>query len=230
MTMTRTRWSWSLIVLSVFLALSITTFQSQAQAQLYVGLMGGGAFPNDFSDVEGDGLLSGTNFGDLSLKNSGMIGGKLGYYFKKLNWLGVETEVFYARPSFENQTVGGAGPGGPTTLTTQNLTLDVVTWAINGVVRYPGKQFQPYAGLGLGIFFANLNVAGSSGTDNGVPGLNALVGGRYMVTPHLALFAEYKYNRASFTFERSVSTGGGLGDLKGDYSTNIFSVGFGYHF
>ncbi len=216
MTLTQTRWNLSLIVLSVFLAFGLTTFHDQANAELYAGFMAGGAFPSDFSDVEGRGLLAGDTFGDFSLKNSGMVGGKLGYYFPNLQWLGVETEVFYARPSFKDQTVSGTGPGGPSSLTTLGATLDVVTWALNGVVRYPGKRFQPYAGLGLGIFFAELGLATGSSSDNGVPGLNALIGGRYLITSHLAVFAEYKYNRASFTFDRSVLTTGGLGGLKGD--------------
>ncbi len=230
MTKARTTRHWSVIVLSLSLTFGLPLIHSNANAELYIGLMGGGAFPNDLSEVQGKGALAGISYQDLDLKTSGMLGGKLGYYFPKVKWLGVETEIFYARPSFENQTVSGTGAPCPCSLTTGGTTLDVVTWAINGLVRYPGKKFQPYAGLGLGIFFADLSLGTGSSTDNGVPGLNALLGARYLVTPHFALFAEYKYNRATFTFERSVVTGGGLGDLKGDYSTNIFAVGLAYHF
>jgi hypothetical protein len=39
----------------------------------------------------------------------------------------------------------------------------------------------------------------------------------------VALFAEYKYNRASFSFPNAIG-------LEADYSANIFMGGLSYHF
>ena len=100
--------------------------------------------------------------------------------------------------------------------------LRVLTWGINAVVRYPGKIFQPYAGVGLGMFFAEAKFQGQSGNDT-APGLNALAGLRVFATNHIALFAEYKYHRATFTFPTAIG-------FEADYSANMFMGGLSYHF
>ncbi len=85
-------------------------------------------------------------------------------------------------------------------MTTPGASVRVITWATNAVMRYPGKQWQPYAGVGIGVFFARANLAGITESDNAVPGLNAFTGLRFFPTEHLAVFTEYKYNRATFDF------------------------------
>jgi opacity protein-like surface antigen len=198
-----------------------------AQAETYVGGMLGGAFPNKFSDVR-DG--QGTRFSDLELKSAFAAGAKLGHYLSGTPWLGFEAEVFGTSPKFKAQTVSGTGTGCPCTLTTSESNMRIYTLAFNGVLRYPGEKFQPYVGAGLGLFFADLKSQGAK-ADNAVPGLNALAGARYFITKELALFGEYKYNRASFEFGQAVSVaGGGTTALKGDYSSNLFVVGLTGHF
>jgi hypothetical protein len=49
------------------------------------------------------------------------------------------------------------------------------------------------------------------------------------VTKDLALFGEWKYNRASFNFSQSTPTQA-TGGIKGDYSAHILAFGIGYHF
>jgi len=87
-------------------------------------------------------------------------------------------------------------------------------------------RVQPYAGVGLGVFFANLKGNGIDASDNAVPGLNVLGGVRYYFTERVAMFAEYKYNRATFEFEQNVLGGG----AKGDYSVNHVVGGLSLHF
>jgi opacity protein-like surface antigen len=217
-----------LSVLIVFMATMTPggLFSSDAQAETYFGGMLGGAFPNKFSDVRD---VQGRSFSDLELKNSVVAGIKLGHYFSKAEWLGIETELFAAAPRLKPQTVPGTGPGCPCALTTADPSLRTITWAVNAVVRYPGEKFQPYAGVGLGVFFADLRTQGSQ-ADNAVPGLNALAGARYFLTKELALFGEYKYAQASFNFGQAINTGAGLTALKGDYSANMFVVGVSAHF
>lgn len=87
---------------------------------------------------------------------------------------------------------------------------------------------QPYIGAGIGVFFAHTNGFGArhSDSDNAVPGFNGLAGVRYFVTEHVALFGEYKYNRATFNFDNPNSPGG----LKGDYSVSMVVGGLSFHF
>ena len=87
---------------------------------------------------------------------------------------------------------------------------------------------QPYVGAGLGVFFAHTNGfgAGNGASDNAVPGFNGLAGVRYFVTEHVALFGEYKYNRATFNFDNVAAAGG----LSGDYSVHNVVGGLSLHF
>ena len=138
----------------------------------------------------------------------------------------METEVFNTTPKSKQQTVTVGGGQQP--LVGQDIR--VLTWApINVVVRYPGERFQPYAGVGMGLFFARVHdgQSGESSSDTKV-GLNTQLGLRFLVTKHLAIFGEWKYNRASLNF--SSSSTAATGGLRGDYSANILAFGLGYHF
>jgi len=93
---------------------------------------------------------------------------------------------------------------------------------------------QPYVGAGIGVFFAHTNGfgGGQSASDNAVPGFNGLAGVRYFLTEHVAVFGEYKYNRASFNFNNAgASLGtGSPGGLSGDYSVHNVVGGLSFHF
>ena len=87
---------------------------------------------------------------------------------------------------------------------------------------------QPYVGAGLGLFFAHTNGIGgaNSSSDNAVPGFNGLAGVRYFFSEHVAMFGEYKYNRATFNFDTVNAAGG----LRGDYSVHNIVGGLSFHF
>ena len=103
----------------------------------------------------------------------------------------------------------------------------MTTLAFNLLLRYPGKVLQPYAGVGVGVFFARQRDAGSGESQSSTaPGLNVLGGLRWKVTEHVALFGEYKYDRARFSFSSTPSLTG----YDATYSANSFVFGVGYHF
>lgn len=205
---------WSLLVGLCCLMLS----GRSAQAEMYVAGQIGYTSPNNLSNVQGTGAISGLSFSDLKLHDSIVYGAKVGYYLPSVNWLGVETEIFNTTPQVKQQPITILGMTAPA----PGFNLNVFTWAINAMVRYPGKQFQPYAGVGVGLFFAEAKFQGQSDKDV-APGLNALAGLRYFATDRIALFAEYKYNRAAFNFPDAIG-------LKADYSANHFLGGVSLHF
>ena len=196
----------------------VTLSGRSAQAELYVAGQIGYTSPGDLSSVQGTGAISGLSFSDLKLHDSIVYGAKVGYYLPSVNWLGIETEMFNTTPHVKQQPITVLG----VTVPAPGFNLNVFTWAINAMVRYPGKQFQPYAGVGLGVFFAEAKFQGTSDKDV-APGLNALAGVRYFATDHIALFAEYKYNRAAFELPDAIG-------IKADYSANHFVGGVSYHF
>ena len=198
-------------------------FPFQSSAEMYVAGMVGYTSPNDLSNVKGTGGASGLSLSDLALQDSIAYGAKFGYYFPQIKWLGIETELYNTTPDVKQQPVTVSGFGISVPAGTQpGFDLNVLTWGINAVVRYPGKTFQPYAGVGLGVMFADAKFQGQTDSDTAA-GLNALAGIRVFATDHLALFAEYKYHRASFTFPTAIG-------IEADYSANLFMGGVSFHF
>ena len=202
-------------------------------AEMYVAGQVGANIPQSLSNVEysAGGVTVGGN--DLSLQNSLMYGAKAGYYFDSLKtmqppaWqhfrLGVETEVFNSTPHIKQQdiTIGGVNVG------TAGFTNRVLMWApLVVVVRYQAGTFEPYAGVGLGVFFSRLSDGTDSSSSTDV-GLNTQLGLRYRVTLNLSLFGEWKYNYANI--DHSNFQGSGV-DISANYYANIFAGGIGYHF
>jgi opacity protein-like surface antigen len=215
--------------------------------ELYVAGFGGYTFTHGFNNVQGTGLFAGGNFNDFGLKNSVVYGAKVGYFLPNdWNWLGFEVEGFNTTPHFEQV---GPIPGANLRVTTaafnvigrlkMGCTHDdrydrydrdrprrVSTDYDSGYGDRGFCRIQPYAGVGIGIFFAERS-NGTSSSDNAVPGLNALAGLRFYLTEHIAVFGEYKYNRATFEFDNAFGPGAGF---KGDYSVSNVVGGLSFHF
>jgi opacity protein-like surface antigen len=210
--------------LVALLSLSLISASLTAQAEMYVGGQVGWSFPNDFTNVEGTKNLTGIGLSDLKLQNNLIYGAKLGYFFESLKWFGVETEVFNATPHQKQQTTTVTAPGVSVPVDVEGSLIRVTTWAFNAVLRYPGEQFQPYIGAGVGVFFAH-----TDGASDTAIGFNGLAGAKYFFTKNVAAFAEYKYQRASLEFAGNVPGFGPTG-IKGDYSANSIVGGVAYHF
>lgn len=209
--------------------LSLALFSFPVQAEMYVAGQVGVSLPNSFSNVSGVGNNAGLSASDLSLQDSVMYGAKLGYYFESMKWLGIETEVFNSTPHLKQQNVTvnpGAFNGNVT-----GQDVRVLNWApINVVVRHQMGHFEPYAGLGLGLFFAQVKESQTGESSSSTrPGLNTQLGARYLVTKNVAMFGEWKYNHASFDFSGSAPTQA-TGGFEGNYSAHILAFGVGYHF
>ena len=214
-------------------ALGMFCLPVPVQAEMYVAGQVGANIPQDLSNVEysAGGVTLGGN--DLSLQNSLMYGAKVGYYFDSLKtmqppaWqhfrLGVETEVFNSAPHVKQQdiTIEGVNIG------TAGFTNRTLMWApLIVVVRYQAGTFEPYAGVGLGVFFSRISDGTDSSSSTDV-GLNTQLGLRYRVNPKLSLFGEWKYNYANINHDNIGGTGL---DVSYDYNANIFAAGVGYHF
>ena len=118
--------------------------------------------PNDLTSVQGTGANSGISLSDLELKSSVAYGGKIGYFFPGANWLGIETELYNTTPHVKQQSVTASGFGVTVPIgTLPGFNLRVLNWGINAIVRYPGKTFQPYAGVGLGVFLPKRSSRGN---------------------------------------------------------------------
>lgn len=185
---------------------------------------------------------------DLSLKHSAIFGGRAGYFFSDqgFKWLGAEFEVFTTEPTIKEQTVRTSHdvtfnpfePSDPNvcilgtdcqiqrsiagSVNIPKSSMRLIAFTFNAVVRYPGKVFQPYAGVGGGAFYFT-----SSGAIRGhqvAPGLNAFGGMKVLVLDEVGLFVEGKFTRATITNFDSVY------GLSGEYNAFNVLAGLAYHF
>jgi opacity protein-like surface antigen len=209
---------------------------SRHPSELYVAGFGGYTFGHGINDVDGTGLAAGNSFGNIGLKNSGVYGGKLGYFLPdRLNWLGLEIEGFNTTPHIKESSFATSSHLRVTTLAfnaivrakmmcdyDQNRRSDSRTSAERDS-RHDFCRLQPYVGAGLGLFFAKADNV----SDNAAPGLNALAGVRYYITRGVAVFGEYKYNRVNLDFDNLGGSGAGL---SGTYSASHVVGGLSFHF
>ena len=223
--------------------------QPSVPGELYGALFGGYTIAHGI-DIEGTGLGSFVNFGTIGLQDSGVYGGKAGFFFPgRGNWAGVEVEAFRTTPDVKSTTIGSTAGGLPIPIAGTRIPgaqLSVTTVALNAVARAkflcrpetgpedttsvrserrPLCALQPYAGVGFGVFFADLSSPFGS-IESPVLGLNVLGGVRYYFTRQIALFGEYKYNRASFRVDNIEGTGAGI---DGVYAVSHVVAGLSLH-
>lgn len=202
-------------------------------AEFYVGGQLGAHVANTLGDGATTDGPPGVNLTDLDLKQSFLFGAKAGYFVPQFPYLGIEVRASHAKPNLEPQAslVGGPVPG---IAVFERTNLRVMTVAVNLMVRAQLQELEPYAGMGLGIFFARLtDPTGASQSDNGVPGFSALAGYRYFLTKdrRMALGVEYTYERARLSFDNVLNPSLGIGTgISGDYEAHAVMGGLSYHF
>jgi opacity protein-like surface antigen len=204
-------------------ALVLGLFVRPVQAEWYVAGQVGVNFPK-FSDVEWSAGGSSVAVSEVKLQTSIVYGGKVGYNFDSVKWLGIETEVFNATPHVSKQDLTSRGI---TLGTISGISNRVLTWVpVNLIVKYQAGLFEPYAGVGLGVFFSHLSAPGFSSSSTDV-GLNTLVGLRFHFAHAIIPFVEWKYNRANVSHGNLAGTGL---NLEGNYEAHNLVGGIGYHF
>jgi opacity protein-like surface antigen len=205
---------WLTLILTVCGLLVL--FQQTANAESYVAGFAGYGLSAQLSDVRGTGDIAGRTGSNLDLQNSPIYGLKVGHFLDGLKYFGGEAELYTATPYLKQQQLSLSSP--TQTATIPGAHQRVTTAAFNVVYRYPGQVVQPYAGVGLGLFWFTTptSTAGSEVR----PGLNVLAGTRVLVTEQMALFGEYKYNHTSFPG----------GDFNANYNAHFVVFGVGYHF
>jgi len=218
------------ITSGLFLVWSVTVsslLTTMAHAEWYVGGYGGIANPGAFSNATlSDPIIGGgvtkARINDLELKTSLAWGAKVGYFFETRPWLGFETELYTMKPDVKAQTiVGGTTSGRVFADNIESIPLRLTTWTANIIIRSPSMSevFQPYGGMGYGLFFATSEKYGQSNTQIS-PGFQLVAGARYVLTPTWALFGEFKFNRATLRFS----------ETRGNFDSQVFSFGLMWHF
>lgn len=198
-----------------------------AHSEVYVAGQAGEAVPSPLSHVEYS--MNNQNWAKthFSQDNSAMYGGKGGYYFERHPWFGVETEVYRYTPNFPAQAARNAG--GSVMISAADHSI--IVWSpMTALVRLPPGiiplPIEPYAGVGLGVFFSSVSTLSSSSSSTDV-GFTSHVGLRCRLTPNWAVFGEWKHNNVSLSHQNLLGSGV---NVDGTYSANLFSFGISYHF
>lgn len=180
--------------------------------------------------------------------STSMLGGlKVGYFFHKFPYLGLDGEFNYTRNSIPEQNVTikpplpntNRIPGSSARVPSQNLSI--FTFALHIVGRYgflkdeevPFGRLQPYVGIGPGfsIIYGEVDAAKNFGIDT-------MAGVRIMFRKNLSGFVEYKFNH-QFDVELEHSklkqlSGSGAYEQRGqatfDFTMHQILVGLCVHF
>jgi len=168
----------------------------------------------------------------------GVLGGvKFGRFFDSYPWIGVELETNFCRHNLRQDQgrISPPIPGGPTYLMGGSDWFMIWAMQCNLLARagfLPDKEvtfgrLQPYIGIGPGfeIIYARTDSAKNFAFE-------ALAGVRYMCTPNLGLFLEYKF---SYQYEVQledvlVQKYGRGGMMQFDVPHHRFVIGVSYHF
>ena len=208
---------------------------STAQAENYVAGKFGVTFPQSLSGgVTTQAGIGGLDMSDQALKSSLNVGAKLGHYFSRAKWLGIETGLSYTTPHIKEGSITFTGPGGSLNSgTLSGVHQRIIIWEVATLMlRYPGNRLQPYIGVGPALFFGSLKgpsaPPGQSATSIG---LNAEAGVRYFLTRRWALFGEGTYNRARLSYSSNDNDPNAdpIG-FRATYSAFTLNLGVSYHF
>lgn len=214
---------------------SIVLYAPHVYAETYVAGQVGMTFPQALSS----GTTTQHGIGDLDLseqplKNSLMLGAKIGHYFVKAPWVGIETGLSFTNPHVKEGSLTLSGPGGSATIDgLSGLSHRMIIWDVATLMfRYSGKRLQPYVGIGPALFFARLSgPAAPPGQSATTIGLNVEGGARYYMTRNWALFGEIQYHRARLGYTSNDDND--LADpfgFRATYSALTFSLGVSYSF
>ena len=217
------------------LLMPIVLFAPQTYAETYVAGQFGMTFPQALSsgDVTQHGIGGLTIDSDQSLKNSLMLGAKLGHYFTRARWIGIETGLSFANPHVKEGSLTLSGPGGSASGIFPGVHNRMIIWDVATLMfSYPGYRLQPYVGIGPALFLAKASgsdaLPGQSATDIG---LNAEIGARYYITRRWALFGEGQYHRARLGYISNDSDpNADPFGFRATYSALTFSLGVSYSF
>ncbi len=203
-------------------------------------------FPSVLNPATGDTVTQSFKTDNFSLTNSAVYGAKVGYFFTRegYSWLGLELDAFTSKPDIKQQNLKTRQeftftPGTTTeclnlgtrcpqvgvnngSLNVQEVSLRVAALTANLIARYPGKWFQPYVGVGGGVFY--FTGSGQFAGQQFAPGFSGLGGLKLLATEQWSLFVEGRYNLSYLSNFDPVF------GLNGSYQAIHTVAGVSYHF
>jgi len=165
----------------------------------------------------------------VDFDDSFMFGGRVGYYFESLPWVGFALDLSYFQADGKNVD---------NDIVPISLLL-MLRWPLFKSENFPKGRLQPYTGIGPGFFLADSKadfrpavperVSGSS-TDVGI---DIRFGLAWQFHKRMALFGEYRHTDFSIDLKQTDILYGLAGSeekMKTGLTTNHFLMGISYRF
>jgi opacity protein-like surface antigen len=183
-----------LFVLSLVMVLTTAV---AARAEWFLDAYLGPAFTQNGNFKNGPAASATTKFDTVF-----SLGGRGGYYFESLPYLGSFPYLGLALDLSHYQPDGSFGGGG----SGFRFDTKVTALSLDAMLRlplltskdFPKGRLQPYLSVGPGLYFSHMKinptpVFGSSDSDTSV-GVKAAAGATWLLTQRIGLLAEYRFS------------------------------------
>ncbi|BCA55514.1 conserved exported protein of unknown function [Nitrospira sp. KM1] len=203
----------------------LLSFPVSARAEYYADIYGGEVFTKDTDLTITSTRGTTINNQNLKVMNNWTIGGRGGYWFEGMDWLGVGLDVFYFHLKAPSQLVQSTATGfGPTTTTSTPADWSLPVLGIGfDVLRlrapllrseeFTHGRLQPFISAGPALFITwaqtprNVQPTGQHDTNVAV-GAKAEGGLTFLVTKTIGLFAEYRFTHFTSKLSYENTAGG----------------------
>lgn len=224
--MTHTTWSVILGILGI-LGSWLPFGPTPASAEWFADLYLGGAFTSH-SDVTVTSPTGTTIFDNVAFNRSSAYGGRIGYWFESLKFLGLSLDVSHFRPD----TVPSGLKRLDLYMTPMSVDL-MLRWPLLVTDAFPRGRLQPYLALGPAVALAEAkdttNFAPTDQYETNFPlGVKAGGGLTWQWKTHVGLFVEYRFTH--FSPEFGLRNPSGAAKLKTDINTRYPIAGFSLRF
>lgn len=205
----------------------------------FIALYGGMAFPTK-TNAQVDSASRNDHFTviDQAFSSSKSLGGKIGVWVPTLRErtgldFGYAIDVTNYQPDIKSGRFKATGiaNGAPVSAVTwaDKINVDSTLYTLNLLFRvplyvsaeYPNGRVYPYGGGGVGIQNTSFGTQGRAPRDFGT---QALAGLNLFLTPHIAMFGEYKFTNVKQTLGFATS------DEKYTFAVHHAVFGLAYHF
>ena len=202
------------IIVDIAVVACSAAFVPRVSAEWFADLYGGAA-GTPRSDVtliiRLPGLSADHTLHSVKWDTSASFGGRGGYWFEALPWLGIGLDVFHFGSNISTQTVPITVVGMNTAAQLQAIdfsitaiAFDVVRlrWPLLTSAEFPKGQLQPYFTVGPALFITqakdtnNFTPGNQSVTDTS-PGVKVGTGVAWQFSTHVAIFGEYRFTHFS---------------------------------
>jgi opacity protein-like surface antigen len=217
----------------LFLLFLIPTF---ARAEWFLDAYGGESTTRDArvtAEITSYGVLMATttktHTEKVDFDASFTMGGRVGYWFEKLPWLGVSLDLSHFKAE---------GRKAEFDVVPLSLLL-MLRWPLFKSENFPKGKLQPYAGVGPGYFFTDSRVNFRPALQDSVSGssdeigFDVRAGLSWQFHKHWAIFGEYRYTdvKIDFTQEDFLPIFSGTDEsMKTHLKTNHYLLGISYRF